>query len=515
MADLVLTGGNLITLDPARPRAPAMAVRDDLIIAVGDDHQVLRLAAPAARRVHLAGKTVTPGFIDAHVHPIDFGTQLMKQADLTGSASMDEILSRLSELSRRVPEGWLLGYGFDQEKVRERRFPSRDDLDRVSRDRPILIWRICGHVAVVNAATLSLMNAQERAAGDEPSGLYAEHAAWAIHQKIPPLSDPEMEQALLMAARVALRTGITSMHAIVDDLAHMAAFMRLRRKDLLPIRATVIPPFAAMETLHRQGMQSNAGDEWLRLGALKLFADGSLGAQTALLSEPYADKPQTCGLRFHQPENLKAQCAQAHANGFQLAIHAIGDQAVRETIAAIEFALGDENNSSYRHRIEHASIITPECISRMAQRGVVATLQPQFVTSDTWTPRRIGPHRLARAYPFRSMIEAGVPVALGSDCPVEKLDAFACLAAAVGRAEWSPLQTLSAEQAISAYCLGGAYAAFAEDHVGSLQPRKLADFVVLSADPTSLDADAIRNLKAERVFVGGKEVDQSALQPGP
>jgi len=512
--DLVIQGANLITLDAKQPRATALAVLDDRIVAVGSDEEIGNWIGPVTRRLGLGGKTVTPGFIDAHVHLMDYGDQLLRQADLVGSASIDDMLGRLSDLARRRTNGWIVAYGFDQDKMQERRFPTRQDLDRVSADRPIIVWRICGHAVVVNSAAIALLNAEERAAGDEQSGLYLENAAWAISQKIPPLSDDEMEEAVLRAAKVALRSGITSVHAMMENVSHMLAYMRLRRRNSLPLRVTAIAPYAAMDGLYGQGIGSNVGDEWLKFGALKLFADGSLGAQTALLSQPYADKPATCGIRFHTLEELKGKCAAAHAKGFQLAIHAIGDRAVRETIEAIEFALAEENNAAYRHRIEHVSMIDAECIERMARRGIVGTLQPQFVTSDTWTPARIGEERIGLAYPFASMLRAGVNVALGSDCPVERLNAFACLAAAVGRAEWSPNEKLTAAEAIRAYCMGGAYAGFAERQVGSLQVGKLADFVVLAGDPTRMSAEQIGCLRAEAVFVGGIQVDFDQDQSG-
>jgi hypothetical protein len=269
-----------------------------------------------------------------------------------------------------------------------------------------------------------------------------------------------------------------------------------------------MPPWSEVASLHRHGIRTGIGDDWLRFGAAKFFSDGSLGAHTALLAEPYADKPTTRGIRIYDPADLKRYCAEVAGKGFQIAVHAIGDQAMRETLDALEFALKNSDNRTARHRIEHCSLTPPDCLERMACSKIVGILQPQFVQSDSWTPLRIGPKRVSWAYPFRSMMNAGIPIALSSDCPVERLDAFACLAAAVGRDDWTMHETLTVEQALEAYCLGGAYAAHVEDRLGSLQAGKLADFVVLSADPTQLDATAIANLRAARVFINGKEVLQ-------
>ncbi|WP_428940663.1 amidohydrolase [Fontivita pretiosa] len=505
--ELIVYNGNLITLDRRRPRASAMAIGGERILDVGNDEQILRLATGDTQRLDLNGQTVTPGFIDSHIHLYAYGEHLLRNADLVGCRDIDEILSRLSELARRS-EGWIQGHGFDQDKLAERRFPTRQDLDRVSRHRPIIISRICGHAVVVNSAALAVVTPAERLAGDEDGGLYTENAVAAFYRRIPPLSESQAEQAVLAAARVALKTGITSVQTLLDTPEQMAAYARLRRKGKLPIRVIGMPPYAAVEQLHRHGINSGFGDDWLRFGACKLFSDGSLGARTALLAEPYHDQPDTRGLRIYPPDELKRMARDAQLKGFGLAIHAIGDQAVRETIDAIEFALAGDSNEQHRHRIEHASVCPPDCIQRMAAMKIVVTCQPQFVTSDTWTSQRLGPARSPWAYPFATMRASGVPIALSSDCPVEKLDAFACLHSAIARHEWSPGETLLPEQAIAAYCLGSAYAAHVEDRVGSLEPGKLADFVVLSGDPTRLPAEQIPSLRAVRVFVAGRAVPQ-------
>ena len=515
-ADLIATGGNLITLDSSHGRgaAPtALAVRDGRFVVVGGDAECRALAGPATRVVDLGGKTVTPGFIDAHIHLLMYGAQLVRQADLVGTDSVDDLLARLSDHAART-EGWIQGRGFDQDKLAEGRFPSRADLDRVSSVRPIVITRVCGHAAVVNSAALALVSAEERAAGDEQRGLYTEEDVSPFYRRIPPLDETQMEAAALRAARVALRTGITSVETLLDTPEQMGAYARLRRKGKLPIRVTGMPPYRAVAALHAHGVGSTFGDDWVRFGAAKFFSDGSMGARTALLSRPYADDPErsdNLGIRIYEPEDLKAKARDAQEKGFQLAIHAIGDQAVRETLDAIDHALGpDGDNRWHRHRVEHASLLPPDQMERMARRGIVAVVQPQFVPSDSWTGERVGADRRTWGYPFRSMLRAGIPLALSSDCPVEALDAFACLSAAVGRHPWSPEETLTPTEALEAYCRGSAYAAHAEDRVGSLSVGKLADFVVLSGDPSALGADGIRALRAERVFVGGSEVSADA-----
>ncbi len=505
LADWIFTGGNLITLDPRRPRATALAVRGDRIAYVGDDATALLFKGPRTQIVPLGGRCVVPGFCDAHLHFASYGQSLLRHADLVGCETVAEVLERVADLAARTT-GWIQGHGFDQDKLKEKRFPTRRELDGVSSNRPIHISRICGHAAVVNSAALALVSESERAAGDPDMGLYTETDADAFYRYMPAPDEGEWEAAILAAAEVALRTGITSIHTLLDTPAQMAGYSRLRAKRKLPLRVTAMPPYAAVASLHANGIRTGFGDEMLRFGAAKLFADGSLGAHTALLAEPYTDAPRTRGIRIYEPGDLKVKCADAQAKGFQLAIHAIGDQAMRETLDAIEHALGSAgDNRIHRHRIEHCSLTPPDCLERMARRQIVGILQPQFVRSDSWTFDRIGPEREAWAYPFRSMLQAGVPIALSSDCPVERLDAFACLAAAVGRDAWTPDETLTPMEAIEAYCMGGAYAAHAEHVVGSLEAGKLADLAVLSEDPTRVGAYSIGLVKAERVFVGGLE----------
>jgi predicted amidohydrolase YtcJ len=493
-----------------------MAVRDGRIAAVGSDDAIKSVASPATQRIDLAGRTVTPGFCDSHIHLYWYGMQLLREADLVGSTSVDDVLGRLSELASRT-EGWIRGHGFDQDKLAERRFPTRAELDRVSRTRPIIISRICGHAVVVNSAAIALVADAERAAGDAETGLYTEGDANAFYRRIPPLDEGEAEEAVLAACNVALRTGITSVQTLLDTPDQMAAYARLRRKGKLPIRICGMPPYGAAAALHAHGVNSTFGDEWLRFGAAKLFSDGSLGARTAWLREPYADDASTRGIRIYDPEDLKAKALDAQSKGFQLAIHAIGDEALRETLDAIEYALDHDpqrrDNTYHRHRVEHASLTPSDCLERMARRKIVATLQPQFVTSDTWTGQRVGPSRTPWAYPFKSMLRAGVPVTLSSDCPVERLDAFAAIASAVGRHEWCGTgESLTAEEAIRAYCLGSAYAGHAEQYSGSLDAGKVADLVVLSDDPTKLDAAGIARLSAQQVFVAGKAVRGESIR---
>ena len=491
------------TMTAPSARAEAFVVDEGTFVFVGSRADA-KAFAPQAPVVDLGGKTVVPGFCDSHLHLYMFGAGLLRTVDLMGSASLEELFTRLSEHAARYDGAFLLARGFDQSKLAEGRFPTRQELDRISPTRPLLVTRVCGHAMVVNSAALALVTEQERQAGNPESGLYTETALTPFYKLVPPLTEIESEEAVLRASAEALKTGITSVGTLLDTPDQLGAYARLRRKNQLPIRVTGMPPQASADTLHAHGVGTTFGDAWLKVGGAKFFSDGSLGAYTALMAEPYAATGE-CGTRLYNPEVLKTRCAELQQKGFQLVIHAIGDQAVRESLEAIEFALSqsDQDNAYHRHRIEHVSILPPELLERMAAKKVVAAIQPQFVTSDTWTGERVGEARAKHAYLFEAMRRAGIPLALGSDCPVEILDAFLCLNAAVNRHEWTPQGGLSVDDALYGYTVGSHYSLHNDHHLGRIAPRYLADFVVLSEAPIP---ENLLSLKAEQVYVAGQKV---------
>lgn len=492
------------TMTEPSARAEAFVVREGAIAFVGSQSAAREFAGVGAEVVALGGRTVIPGFCDSHLHLYMYGAGLLRTVDLLETASLEELFERIAAHAARYTGPFLLARGFDQSKLAEARFPTRVELDRLSPERPLLVTRICGHAMVVNSAALALVTEAERAAGDPESGLYTETAMTPFYRLVPALTEAEGEEAVLRAAEVALKSGITSVGTLLDTPDQLGAYARLRRAGKLPIRVTGMPPQASCDTLHAHGIGTTFGDSWLKLGGAKFFSDGSLGAYTALMAEPY-EKTGERGTRIYDPEVLKTRCAELQGKGFQIVIHAIGDQAVRESLEAIEFALAQSeyDNTYHRHRIEHVSILPPDLLQRMAEEKVVGAIQPQFVTSDTWTGERVGPERARHAYPFAAMRAAGIPLALGSDCPVERLDAFLCLNAAVNRHPWSPEGGLSVDEALYDYTVGSHYALHNEHHLGRIAPGYLADFVVLSEAPTP---ENLLTLKAEAVYVAGQEV---------
>jgi len=523
-ADLILLNGNILTMDRGRPRAQAVAVSNGRILKVGSNDEVGALAGEGTRIIDLGGRAVLPGLIDTHVHVLEFGRSL-GWVDLRGVDSIEALKERLEERAREVPEGsWILGRGWDQERFVEGRYPTRWDLDEAAPKNPTLLFRVCGHVCVVNSLALKLAGITPHTTPPgggaieldpetgEPNGILREGAVDLVLRVVPEPDEQTLLKACEDACRRAVREGLTGLHWIVQSPAEIRAIQRLRRLGRLPLRVYVLVPAKYMDRLAELGLSTGFGDEWVRLGAIKVFVDGSLGARTAALREPYADDPSNRGVMRHSQEELDSIVLKAHKLGFQLAIHAIGDRAVEAALNSIEKALKECPAADHRHRIEHASVLDEHLIARMRSLRVVASVQPHFVVSDFWVPSRLGPQRARWTYPFKTLLRSGVVVAGGSDCPVEPISPLLGIYAAVAR-ERVPEEGVTIEEAIRMYTVNAAYASFEEGLKGSISEGKLADFVVLSQDITKLPPERIRDVEVEMTIVGGRVVYAKAELP--
>lgn len=511
-ADLILANGRFFTLSPKCPWTRAIAIKDGRILALGDE--ALAFDGPVT---DLQGRIAVPGFTDSHIHLIDYGTSKLMWADLGGCRSIGEIQERLRKHATERPSEWIVGIGFDHEILAERRFPTRQDLDEVSRDaagasipicrdKPIFIVRLCGHACVANSKAIELAGPEKLPASGRETGLLTEDDQGPVWVKIPDTSFEETVEATLFAANQARATGITCVHCLINDMEALKAIRHLHDTGKLPIRFYVQVSYDMFARLKDEGLKTGMGDDMMRIGSAKIFTDGSMGAKTAAMNEDFADDPGNRGILLRSDEELAEMVRNVHLAGWQAAIHAIGDRAVGQAVDAIEAALNEtgETNLVRRHRIEHASILSEELIERMARLNIHAAVQPQFIITDFWTINRVGPERYRWAYPFKTMMDKGIPMSLGSDCPVERLDAFELIYRAVTREEHSPNERLSVEDVIRLYALGGAQASFQESERGSLEPGKLADVVVLDRDIFSIPASEIAECRAEQVFVGGR-----------
>ncbi|HEV3252774.1 MAG TPA: amidohydrolase [Candidatus Acidoferrales bacterium] len=527
-ADLVLTKGAIYTGDPQRPRVEAIAVRGEWIVAAGSNDEVHKWIGPKTQVVDLRGAFAMPGFNDAHVHFGYAAAEKMAVA-IEGARSLEEFQRRVRDrLSDFTPGEWITGRGWDHTLWPEKRFPTRQDLDAVSRDHPMFFARVDGHVGVANSLALKLCGITRETADPpggrilhdpktgEPTGMLEEDAAMdLVRSRIPGLSATQRRRGIELVIAEASRNGITSAQDN-SDWADFLVYKQLKSEGKLPLRITEWLPFTApldqLEALRKQGGSS---DPWLKTGPLKGFLDGSLGSRTAALLAPYADDPGNSGILRMDPDDLKKMAIERDRAGFQIAFHAIGDRANRvalDTFAAVRVANGERDR---RDRVEHAQVVAAGDIERFAALDVIASMQPcHLLTDERWTDARLGTGRSVDVHAWNSMKKHGVRLAFGTDYPVEPISPLRGLYACVTRelpeggpaGGWRPQEKLSIEDCIGNYTLGSAYAQFEEQRKGQLTPGKLADVVVLSADITRIPPHELLRVQVRMTLTGGRIV---------
>ncbi|MFM7186394.1 MAG: amidohydrolase [Armatimonadota bacterium] len=479
MMKRLLVLGDIRTQKAVGARAEAMVLHDNKIAFVGTSERArAHLGEEKPVVLDYGQKVVLPGFIDSHIHFMAYGMGRLKQANLMGCSNLPDLVDRLKLQASKTETGWIEGRGFDQQAYPRNEWPTRALLDTISTSRPMIITRVCGHAVIANSAALSLLTEEQLQEGNAETGLFTEVAIGHLRHHIPRPTKQEQEAAVLEAADVALSQGITAVGTLLDTADQLGAYIRLEKENRLPIRMTGMPPYATINNLKAYGIQTGFGSDYVKLGGAKLFSDGSLGARTALMAEAYSDAPGVYGERIYAPDDLTAKCIDADSSGFQIVIHAIGDQANRETLAAICSAMGDDTTNPLRHRVEHISVLSDDLVEQIVEKNIICAIQPQFVTSDTWTGERIGAARSKWAYAFRMLWDRGVCLALGSDCPVEVLSSSNVISAAIHRSDWSPSEKLTLDEALYGYTYNSAFSIFRDDIIGSLEPGKMADFIV-------------------------------------
>ncbi|HEY7412486.1 MAG TPA: amidohydrolase [Vicinamibacteria bacterium] len=532
-ADAVFTGGTVITLDDARPRASAVAVRGGRIVAVGSDAEVLGLASPQTRRVDLAGATLVPGLADAHLHVEGIGTA-RESLDLVGAASLQEALDRVARRHRELPAGeWLLGRGWDQNDWPEKRFPAAADLDRVAGDRPVYLVRVDGHAGWANGRALALAGLTAQTAdpsggrilrdeAGKPTGVLIDAAQRLVASSIPAPSREARKRRLAGGLRAAAEAGLTSVHDAGVDLDAVALYKELLAEGALPVRVYAMlrgpRPF-----LEHPGLKPEIGlgDGMLTVRSIKVVADGALGSRGALLLEPYSDEPGSRGLLTVDPAEFDRLLGQALARGFQVNTHAIGDGANRFVLDAYARAFGAAGGGRHRFRVEHAQVVAPADVPRFKALGVVPSVQPTHCTSDMyWATDRVGPERARGAYLWRTFLDQGVPLPAGSDAPVEAVAVVPGLYAAVTRQDargwpeggWHASERVSALEALRMFSRDAAFASFQEDELGAVTVGRRADFTVLSLDPTAVAPRDVARATVRLTVVGGRIVFDAAAR---
>ena len=531
-ADLVIVHGHVWTVDPENSRAEGVAVHNGRIVAVSSDREIAKWIGPATKTIDAQGKSVLPGFIDAHVHFSSGGGEI-SGVHLREANTPQEFARRIGEQAKKLRKGeWMLGGTWDHELWGGTPLPSHDWVDSLTPDTPVFVSRYDGHMAMANALALRLAGIARdtkdppggtivRDQDGNPTGLLKDAAMNLVYRVIPPPSEEQLLRMIRAAMDEARRFGVTSIHDI-SSTEDVRAYQTLAARGELTLRIYSITPLPQWQAPATAGIRAGFGNDWIHLGALKGFADGSLGSTTALFEKPYDDAPETSGLpnEMMLPEgNMLKMALGADNAGLQLAVHAIGDKANRIMLDIYaEVAKQNGARSDRRWRIEHAQHLRPEDFARFGQLAVIASVQPYHAIDDgRWAEKRIGHERAKTTYAFRTFLTHGVRLAFGSDWTVAPLDPMLGLYAAVTRATldgknpggWFPEQKLTLEEALQAYTMGSAFAEFREKEKGSLTPGKLADVVVLDSDLFAMAPEKIKDAAVRYTIVGGKVVYQA------
>ncbi len=531
-ADLVLTNGRIYTVDVTMPIASALAVRGDRVVFVGSDVEAGAVTGTATRVIDLQGKTVVPGIIDAHAHLLGFGT-LLRQVNLAGAESYEEVVARVTEWAKTVAPGeWIAGRGWDQTRWPSKEFPTHDALSRAVPNNPVALGRIDGHALLVNAKAMELAGIRPgvrdpvggriiRTASGAPTGVFIDNAEALIEKAIPEPSRAEKRRAILAAIAESNRWGLTGIHDAGQDAATIEIYEELAKAGNFNLRNYVMISDpgdlgkAARNAYLMRGPQSAlyGGRLWTR--AIKLYSDGALGSRGAALLAPYSDEPANTGLLRSQPEHIALMAELALRRGFQLAVHAIGDRGNRVTLDAFESALRRVPRANHRFRVEHAQVISLDDIPRFARLGVIPSMQATHQTSDMrWAEQRVGPQRIRGAYAWRSLLNTGAIIPNGTDFPVEEVNPLLTFHAAVTRQDpageppggWYPEHRMTRQEALQSMTIWPAYAGFQESVMGSITPGKYADFVILDRDIMQVPETEILSARVLSTWLAGKEV---------
>jgi hypothetical protein len=495
----------------------AIAIGADGKVRQVIEHPELVRLAGVTETIDGAGRTLLPGLIDAHGHVLGLGFSAL-QLDLVGTNSLADLKARLKAYAAAHPGArWIQGRGWNQELWPVKIFPTAADLDSIVPDRPVVLERVDGHAIVVNSAAMKAAGVAPQTpappGGRIENGLFVDNAIELIGKAVPPATAAENDAAMAKAQDILLGYGVTGVGSMSTSLADWDAMKRLGEASRLNLRLMVYADELKLLSRVPHPTPWEYGDK-LRMVGIKFYADGALGSRGAWLKQPYADRPDTRGLQFHSDAELANLDEQAASRGFQIATHAIGDAANAQVISAYE-QLSKKYGRDRRWRIEHFQIADPTDIPRLAPAGIIASMQPTHQTSDRlMAEKRLGPDRLAGAYAWQTVLKSGARLAFGTDFPVESPDPFPGLAAAISRQDlqgqppggWMPSERLTFAQALDAYTRGAAYAGFAEDKIGSLEPGKWADFIILDRDPTTVDAQTLGRTQVLETWVAGKRV---------
>ena len=532
-ADIIFVNGSVWTVNSIKPRAEAVAVLGDRILSVGSNAEIRKLSGPATRAIDLKGRLVVPGFIDNHTHFSSGGFQL-QSVDLRSAKSEREFAQLIEKRAAKFPDRWITGGDWDHDNWPGGKLPTKELVDRLAPKTPVFVNRYDGHMALANSYVLQLAgvtkNTPDPPGGTvvkdpvtgEPTGVLKDEAMSYVYRIMPAATTEELEDAIRLALMEARRFGVTSIQDISSS-ADVRAYQTLKNRGELTSRFYCRLPLSQWEHLAEAGIAAPFGDEFVRLGSLKAYADGSLGSTTALFFDPFTSDPSTRGLPSDilLDGRLEQWSLGADKSRLQLSIHAIGDSANSRTLDIFEKAIRQNPSWDRRFRIEHAQHIHAKDFKRFADLGAIASVQPYHAIDDgRWAEKRIGHERCKTTYAFRSFLENKVKMGFGSDWTVGPLSPLLGIYAAVTRRTtdganpngWFPEQKISVMEAIEAYTLSNAFAAFEEKEKGSIESGKLADLVVLKDNILTIDPLKIEDTQVDMTILGGQIVYQREKQ---
>ncbi len=525
--ELILYNANILTVDAAQPRAQAVAIAGGRFLAVGSNDDIRGMAKAGARQIDIGGKTVVPGFIDAHTHPSYAGIRHLRWVDCD-LRSIADIQKAIRERAGKTPAGdWVIGFKYDDTKTKEGRKLTRDDLDAAAPAHPVFIEHRGGHTAYVNSLALKRTEVtdttpdpeggkfdRDPAAGRLTGGL-RENATVPFRKLIPStFTRDEMRQGVKLISQMMVRTGVTSVHDAEAAPEDLLAYQDAREAGELSFRVYCFMQYQFLERMTAAGVRTGLGDDWIRVGAVKLVCDGSISERTARLTQPYVGRPNDYGILVHNEDELYANARQAHEAGWQIGTHANGDAAIDLMLRIYERLQREMPRRDPRYRLEHCTVVNPSLIRRIRALGAIPTPFSTYVYYHGEKMREYGAERLDWMFAVRSFLDAGIRVTQASDYPPGPFEPMMALQSEVTRTDsrgnvWGARQRVTVEEALRVGTLHGAYASFDEDRKGSITAGKLADLVVLGRDPTRVEPMTLIEIPIERTMAGGRWVYES------
>ena len=526
-ADLILINGEVLTMNPSQPVAEAIAIKGNKIVKIGKDEEVKQLIGKTTKVIRVNGKTVVPGFIDTHIHVADFG-RLLSWLDLTNVTSIKELQENVKKRAEKTPKGrWVLGRGWNETRFKEKRLPNRADLDAVSPNNPVILYHEIAQVCLVNSRALETANITEKTPApqggaigkdtktSEPTGILRGDATNLVWQKIPEPDEEELLEATALACEKIAEAGVTSVHWMVLTPIEISIARKLHAQKRLPIRVNLIIPANLLdETRDFRSDDSSA----LRVGGAVIAADGYLAAKTAALSQPYSDDPKSSGQLLTSAEEINTVAAKILKAGLQLVIHAMGDKAVELALDTVESVSKLESSENALVRLEQAAVLNRKLIERMKKQKIIVSVQPLVVASEfsVWhAMEHLGAERARWLYPLKTLLQNGIRVVGGSDCPMEPLSPLLGIQAAVAREHFSE-ERLGVQEALCMYTVDAAYSTSEANVKGSIEIGKLADLAVLSRNPLTAKPNELKNIDVDFTIISGRIIySKSAWQNDP